>query len=567
MRALDAAGAESPRFRRALLALALAVAALFLLATQHYWVPADPNADENAYLVSGKLLARTGSPGFAPPDPYSFVGMMWISTPEGRFYPKYPLGQTLLVAAAVGLAGPRAAFLINPLLMTLGLCGVFLLIRDAAGSLAGLLGMLAMAASPVLLAETNDPDSHAGSVCFTAWGMFLLFRWWRDGQHRHAALAGLLLGLAAITRYTDGLFLLPMGLVALFRLGRRWDRRRLAGAALLAAGWLLPVAGQLAFNLRVLHRFTGYGATHESTAFSLDALARHGLEALRQLSALGLPLLFPLGVVGLLLLTLRDRRLGLVLWAWTLPNLLLYMSYYWAPDDLTYTRFFLSIFPPLALAAAWLLTRPLPGPSRLRRLQPAVAIVLVLACGAFGVREILPMLTSIHQEQEQAWRAGVATLAAAPPGSAVFGPQQALSYLQYAGDGYRLYSRLLFVPRTIARMGRVDPRQPSSLQPERARALYKLLKGRKSIGLLKLQRELAASSLGQGLRVFLIVPAGDPEWLRFADPQLTRVDDRSFVLRPVAHWSGWGLPVNERGDRKPMAWELLEATSGPAAGS
>src|SRR5436305_8113103 len=185
---------EQPIRRRLFLVLALAAAALFFLVTHHYWVPADSNLDENAYLISGKLLARTGSPGFAPPDPYSLVGMMWITTPSGRCYPKYPLGQTLLVAAAVKAGGLRAAFWISPVLMTLGLLGVFLLVREAVGSFAGLLAMLAMATSPVLLPHANDPDSHGAVVFFTTWGMYLLLRWWRTGKIRHAALAGLLLG-------------------------------------------------------------------------------------------------------------------------------------------------------------------------------------------------------------------------------------------------------------------------------------------------------------------------------------------------------------------------------------
>lgn len=555
---------EPPALRHVFLALALAIAALFLAGTHRYWVPADPNVDENTYLVSGKLLAQTGSPGFVPPDPYALVGMMWISAPEGRFYPKYPLGQTLLVAAAIKAFGLRATFLVNPLLMTLALLGVFLLVREAAGSFAGLLGMLPMATSPALLAETNDPDSHASSVFFTTWGMFLLFRWWRTGKHRHAALAGLLLGCSTITRYTEGLLLLPMALVALFQFGRREDRRRsLAGAAALAAGWLLPVAGQLAFNLRVLHRLNGYAATHESTAFSLGHLARHWRLALSQLFTLGLPLLFPLAVVGLVLLTLRNRRLGIVLWAWTLPNLLLYMAYYWAPDDIAYTRFFLSIYPPLVLGMAWLLTRPLRGLEGTSRwVQPAIALAVVLACGAFGARESLPVLKSIHEDQRQAWDAGAAAFAAAPPGSAFFGPPQALFYLQYAGDGYLLYSRALFVPHTIPRLGNVNPRSPNPLQPERARALYKLLKRRKPTGMLRLERNLAAAALDQGRRVFLIAPPAEPAWTQFASPDLDEGDRRSFHLRPLARWTGW-QEAEPGKERKTLDWELLEVTASP----
>jgi 4-amino-4-deoxy-L-arabinose transferase-like glycosyltransferase len=568
MKTAPATTPEPALRRRAFLALALAVAALFLLATHRYWVPADPNVDENAYLVSGKLLAQTGSPGFVPPDPYSLVGMMWISAPEGRVYPKYPLGQTLLVAAAVKAFGLRAAYLVNPLLMTLALLGAFLLVREAAGSFAGLLAMLTMATSPALLAETNDPDSHASCVFFTTWGMFLLLRWWRAGRPVHAALAGLLLGLSAITRYTEGLLLLPMALVALFQLEGRDRRRSLAGVAALVAGWLLPVAGQVAFNLRVLHRLTGYGATHESTAFTLGSLELHAGQVLRQFFTLGLPLLFPLAVAGLALLTLRERRLGIVLWAWVLPNLLLYMAYYWAPDDIAHTRLFLSIYPPLALGMAWLLTRPLPLADGVRRwLQPALALALVLSCGAFGVREGLPVLTSIRQDQQQAWDAGAAALAAAPAGSAFFGPQQVLLYLQYVGRDYRLYSRALFVPHTIARLENVSPRAPNPLQPERARALYKLLKRRKPVGMLRLERNLAAAALSEGRRVFLVMPPREPSWRQFASPDLDAGDRRSFHLQPLAHWIGWQEAGPDH-ERRTLGWELLEVTvSSRPAGS
>ncbi len=560
---------EPARRRYAFLALALAVAALFLLGTHRYWVAADPNVDENTYLVAGKLLARTGSPGFAPPDPYHLIGPMWIGTPEGRFYPKYPLGEPLLLAAAIKAFGPAAAFLVNPLLMTLTLLGVFLLVREAVGSsFAGLLAMLAMAASPTLLAETNDPDSHASSLCFSTWGMLLLLRWWRSGKLRHAALAGLLLGFSTITRYTEGLLLLPVALVVLFRFGRRWDRPTLAGAAALAVGWLLPVAGQVAFNLRVLHSLTGYDKTNESTAFSLGYFAHNGGMAVSQLFTLGLPLLLPLGVLGLLLLAFQkspgERRLGAVLWAWALPNVLLYISYYWTLGGVTYIRFFLTAFPPLVLGMAWLLTRPLPGgaPGWRRWGQP-VAAALVLACGAFGVREILPVLKSDQQDRQEVESAAASTLPLAPAGSVLFGPQPALLYLQYAGD-YRLYSRNLFILRWIARLRNVDPMAPNALQPERAENLYKLLKGRKNVGLWRLQRNLAADALGQGRRVFVIAPAEEAGWTRFAAPDLDGVDQRSFELRPLASWTGWGPARPTGAERETFDWELQEVTAGAA---
>ena len=545
---------EPSQLRRISLALAIVLAAGFLLATHRLWVPADPGVDENAYLVSGKLLARTGSPGFTPADPYSLVGKMWIGTREGKFYPKYPLGQPLLVALAVKAAGLRAAYWINPLLMTLALLGVFRLVREAAGSIAGLLGMIMMAASPVTLAETNDPDSHASSLCFTTWGMFLLLGWWRTGKLRHAALAGLLLGVSAITRYTEGLLLLPIGLVVLFRCGRRPSRRSLGAVAALAAGWLAPVAGQLLFNLNALHSLTGYDTTHESTAFSAGLFAHNGLLTARLLTVLGLPGFFLLGLLGLAMLAFREGRLAAVLWAWLLPNLFLYTSYYWAleNDGVELLRFFLTVFPPLVLGAAWLLTRPLPG--RLPRwAQAAAAFALVLAGAGICVREALPILARDRIEDLNVQRAAVATLANAPPGSAVLGPQEALLHLQFVGD-YQLYSRNLFMRHVIAELGKIDAREPSALQPERARALFELLHGRGEADLDRLERDLMAGQLREGHRVFLIAPARkNRHWLELVDADLDALDGRHFATRQLAVWPESGG----------LDWQLLEVTAKP----
>src|SRR4029077_15949908 len=123
----------------------------------------------------------------------------------------------------------------------------------------------------------------------------------------------------------------------------RPDRRSLGGAGALAAGWVAPVGGQLAVNWGGLHTRTAYDTTHESTAFSTAYFAHNwGLTA-RQLSSLGLPVVLPLGILGLVILAVRERHLAAILWAWLLPNLVLYTAYYWAleNDQIAYLRFFL----------------------------------------------------------------------------------------------------------------------------------------------------------------------------------------------------------------------------------
>jgi 4-amino-4-deoxy-L-arabinose transferase-like glycosyltransferase len=548
---------ESPRVRWIFVALAVTVAAAAFLFTYWFWVPADPNVDENAYLVGGRMLALHGSPGFTPPDPYSLVGKMWIVTREGMVYPKYPLGVSLLVAAvlkAFGLAtGVRAAYWISPVLLILALMAVFLLVREVAGSFAGLLAEIALAASPVVLVEAIDPDSHSTDLFCVSWGMLLLFRWWRLGKLRHATLAGLLLGYAVIVRYTEGLLLLPLGLVILFRL-RSEGRRAMGQASVLIGCWLVAPALQLAFNLRALHAFTGYDATGESTAFSWAYFSQNWWMTVRQLFSFGLHLLLPVGVLGLAALWLRSRPLAAVLWAWLLPNLLLYTAYYFALENNNDNpiRFFMTVFPPLVLAAAWLLAQGADA-SRRRVLQPGLALVLVLVSAALGVRTALPWLRSDYAERLSAARAERAVLAHAPAGSVIFGPQEPLMALQFTGD-YRLYGRNIFSQGGIDELRRVRPGETHALQPERAGALYELLKDYDKRDLARLQRSVAVRALNTGQRVFVILQeSAGPGGLRFVSTGLDAADRRTLEARQVARWSD---PATE--------WQLLEVT--PAAG-
>ena len=589
---------ETPRVRLAFAALAAAVIAVFVVAPHSFWVPAHPGDDQNAYLVSGKLLAAHFPPGLAVADPYSFVGKMWIAAPDGRYYSKYPLGMPVLVALAFRAFGPalgvRMAYWISPAAMALALAGLFLLIRQVAGSFAGLLGVIALAASPAVLLLTNSPNSHAATLCAATWGMLALLSWWRRPAFPRAALAGLLLGAAATFRYTEGLLLLPLALVALFNLDRR-SRRSLAQTATLLAGWLALPLLQLAYNLKVMHSLTAYDATHESTAFGWAHFARNGWTTLRQLSLMGLWALLPLAVLGLAALFARSWRLAAVMLAWLLPGTLLYTAYYYGAienDGDGYVRFFLSVFPPLVLGAVWYLTRrdlePGPGdPTPQRFLRPLAALAVVLGGAAYCVHATLPMLRTDHRSRVALERTTRQVLAAAPAGSVIFGPQPELLHLQFAGD-YRLYSRNLFARRAVEELGTVDPHQPSTLQPQRALDLYARLKDYSPADLLRLQRELAVRALAAGRRVFVIAPsqpAQAAEWLRFADPDAGNPENvEALALRTLASWDepepepgsedsypemtivDWRL-VRRQGRLVPRTgWELVEVTM-PVTGS
>jgi len=572
------------------LALVVSFVISFWILLGGYWSLAHPGVDQNGYLVGGKNLADHFSTGFTPTDPYQFVGEMWVAggrLERGkngesiRYYPKYPIGMPLLIAIAVKLGagvdgyGAIWAYCLSPMLMGLALPAIFLLTRQVAGSVAGLIALLIVGSSPVTLCLANNPNSHAAALCFVSWGMYLLLGWWQRGGGWRALGAGLLLGFAGMTRYTEALLIIPIVLVILFNL--RWKNgRSWLEAGLLMSGWLAPILLQLAVNRSTLGHWTGYGPTQESDAFGLDHLARNWEHLLRQLNGTAMVLTFPIGLMGLMLLAARNARLALVLAAWVIPSALVYGAYYWAPRDenpITYARFFLTILPPLALGAGWCLTRGLlltasAGPANStpsnrasnRALRwvvaPAIAGLLTFSAVACNVAFSKPLM---QMEQHRGSGAALAarelmTPDRVPPGATVIAPRAMLTHLQFATD-FRLYDAALFTRSYVQALKNQTPDEPSLLQYERARALVDLLKGKSDADLGKLGRRISADAIAEGRRVFIVVPAGSSDSAvrkAMVDATLERSDKLPLKVKSMAVWT----EIQLKGQA--VKWELLE---------
>jgi hypothetical protein len=535
--------------RLAFAALLLAMLVGFWAFTRQFWVPAHGGADQNGYLVGGRMLADHVTTGFTPENTHAFVGRMWVVSADGRCYPKYPAGLPVIVAAVYKVAGPTAVYFVSPVSMTLALAAVFLIVRLAAGSFGGILGALIVATSPVTLGLTNNPNSHAPALCFVTWGFYLLLRWWQRGGFWRAALAGLLIGCAATIRYSEALLILPVLVAAGFSLRPR-ERKSWLEVATLAGCWAAPILLLLVTNRVTLGGWTGYDATHESTGFDRQYFAQNWDVLLRQLAGTGLFLTLPIGILGLIQLFARNWRLATVLWAWLVPGVLLYGAYYWAPENLgiAYGRFFLTVFPPIALGAAWCMTglapvAPHAAWSFRRIVAPLAALILVLGAGAHNIWATLPVLASDQRKAAIVREAAdkVIVDAKAPAGSVIFGPREMLHHLQFVGD-YRLYAGEEFDRRYVAQLGSVDPDSPATLQPRRAAALYDRLKDKSDAQLAGVLRELAGQDLDQGRRVFAIVPEGGELPQRFADREFDRQDSRSFDTRTVVTWSEPAAP-------------------------
>jgi hypothetical protein len=556
--------------------LAVALTLAYLIGTHAYWAPAHPGVDQNAYLVGAKLFARTGSTGFATENPFQYVGGMWIESADGRFFPKYPVGLSALFALALKLGGAKLGtpllFMINPVAVALSLVATFLLTRLVAGSFAGLLGTILVAASPLTLTFTNNPNSHATALCCATWGVYLLVRWCQAGGLTRATVAGLLFGMAVTIRYTEGLLLLPLSLAIVLR--QPWhDRRRLLEASAAGLAWTIPVLVLVAYNWHSFHHLTGYDPTNESSGFSLANFRLNWETMLRQLYNMGLFFILPFSAFGLVALCGWSWRFGLVLAAWVVPNLMLYAAYYWAPGGGTfmYLRFFLSVLPGLALPAAWALRRQtLTAGPRLPRIMATLGVGLVVAIGC-GVSV---SAATGEQESDAATNAVLATASeqiakACPAGSTIFAPRPLLNWLQFAGD-YSLYAPESFDHDAIQRYVRATPDAPSPLQPQRAMEAYQTFGDYTDRQLMAEQRRVVLDALRAGHHAFVIYPQDLRE--RSLD---FLAGSRAFSTREVGNWydpsptilvdrQRWmgSAQVRSRDDQDPArTWAVVEIVS------
>jgi hypothetical protein len=555
----------------------------FLVAMRIYWVPANPGVDQNGYLVGGKMFAEHWTMGYTPPDPFCFVGRMWITVDGATFYPKYPLGLPFLYAVALWIGGASygvyLAHLIPPVAMTLSLVGAYLLFRQVLQVFPSMLGVVALAVSPVTLELADNPNSHAATLCCVVWGMYFLVRWWRGESLWWARAAGLLVGYAATIRYTEGLLVIPLILVAAMRSRSLWDWRD-AGALLL--WWAIPIGVLVTFNLCWFGHLTGYDPTNESTGFSFANFQNNWQTMLRTMYDNGLIFIFPFAIAGLVGMFWWNWRMALMLSGWVAPSLMLYTAYYWAPDSpsTAYIRFFLTILPPLVLGAMWLITRLFPEDStRSKSAQlglPFVGGVVVALGGAMGIYAAAPQLDNLYRTNFSTYTTGQHALASIPAGSFVFGEGHVLHHLQFIED-YRLYSLDMFRRDRLRLMVNADPDRPDPFQRDRAQALYDMMKDQSDASLAKHQDYLMCLANTLDHRVFLIGQEHDrlfEETRRRIEnnPQMTVqvVDQWSDAAAPLAksfdrvrNRNGWNMVPRAMATTPAVPWVILEVTAHP----
>jgi hypothetical protein len=367
--------------RLARVAVVLAVAAIVIFGvTRGLFVAAA--ADAYGYVSQADLWAR-GSPivhqSFARemtwPNAAQTLAPLGYRprTADPRdtdIVPTYSPGLPMLMAVFKLAGGPRAVFLVVPLLGGLAVWATYLMGTRLAGSLVGASAAILLAASPTFLFEVVSPTSD---VPCTAWWALALA--WLMVERRSAAFgAGLATGLAILTRPNLAPLAVIPGAVLVWRAAT--ERLRGSGGSLQATRMLLFAAGSIPACIVVaLINRRLYGAPFASGYGPLDALyswsylwpnlARYPRWIVQtETVVVLLALVAPFALRAHASAPGREgwpRRLAIVWWCFIAANVLSYI-FYLPFDEWWYVRFLMPAYPPLLVlscAALWRLVSPL----------------------------------------------------------------------------------------------------------------------------------------------------------------------------------------------------------------
>ena len=459
--------AERPRSvwapRLALVALVAAHFVFLML----FFEPAISQPDANGYFAQARLIVTDARAWFRPDVPLQYVGMHWLRTPDGRFFSRYPPGLPVLLAVPLWLFGPTAALLVNPILASLALVGLYLICREWVDEKWGLVAVAAMALNPVANARALAGDAHTSTAFFLVWGVYLLARWSGSFSLGAGFLAGLALGMIPTIRYPEALFGLAVG--AFLLLHARRQKRYWLSVAAVGLGAAVPLAALLIHNQLAFGAFwrTGYSLTNEQTGFGWTYFLRNAVPYLQNILGQGVWVFGALGLVGAVVMCCRRDtwRRGALLLGLIAPLTLLYMAYYWAPMRMAGAtmRFLVPTFFVYAVAGAWLLSQI----ARHHGLGAWVSAGVVLALTlAWGLPQSVRFLSRDKHINGALAKITDVLWEHVPPGSIVIAHSSVLQHLDFIGR-WRLADEAVLAGRGARRRpGRrqQDPDAPSPSQ-------------------------------------------------------------------------------------------------------
>ena len=427
---------------RSLVLVPVGIAAALVLA-HHQATTYIP--DETVYAKTALRLSVDRAVTLAPGDDVAPLNAWYKRVGEGRYVSKYPPGLPLVLAAAHRVGGVGALFWVGLGFMGLGLVLIQEVGRRLVDDLTGWVAAWLLGTNVVYLRFANSVMSDLPAAVWGLAGLACVV----VGRGGWSSLAsGILLGAAVATRYVAVLALVPVVAAVLLRTeSSTRDLSRGRSLAIVLVGLASVLAGLLAYRVMVFGNVTGTpseevvtGRGDRTVEWSYVGQSLNSLrlgKIPRNLASMGGALALPrgggLGLVALVgLALLRERRLAALLLFWVLPTLGLHAVYDAAGPDLLYLRFFLPIYPAVALLAAVAVASP--ARARPRRGGLAATLVAALIIGGLAAawsRQTLAEETATVPDSEE-----LSTLAdRVPAGSCIIGRRPALNVIAVTHHG------------------------------------------------------------------------------------------------------------------------------------
>ncbi|HTV47555.1 MAG TPA: glycosyltransferase family 39 protein [Phycisphaerae bacterium] len=543
--------------------LLILILAFYAFVLSAFYEPAHPGVDQNGYMATARYIVENHRINTVVQDPLQFVGRMMIQTPDGKIYAKYPPGVGALGAVLRLLFDPSATYLVDPLCAVVALFFAYLLFRRMLDPFLSLIGVIWLAFNPITMLYADDANSHGAALCFTVIGFWGLLSWWQKGGVWRGIIGGLALGFCASIRYTEFLWSIPLLFVLLIQW--RSARRHILECFAVGAAFALPIGALAVLNWVSFGApwRTGYYFCGEQTGFAWSYLFSgtsggpgdqgNWQTFIEQFESIGLFLLFPLALAGLVRLYWSHWKLALALSLWVVPSVTVYLFYYWDPDNdfnTGYLRFFLDVFPALIMVAIWFLSRAAGAGGAARAVT--VGLLTMLGVG-YGSYIIAPRMLAQQAGKLAMLQTSRVIQDNIKPGSVIFADEQTCNYLDTLG-GYTLYSTALFTPGTIDRFAMVaDHVGPISLQKARADVYEKLLgyflpnggwESKTLVELHNMELNIAARAWADHKEVYYLVPASQI-WPIVPRTAYTQID-RLAVWTPVQAAASMQITMQRR---------------------
>jgi len=142
-----------------------------------FFKPAISTPDAQGYFIQGKEIATRCKTNIEPQSVLQYLGPHWLNSGDNSYYTSFPPGFPVIIAFFYKIFGVEVALLINPILASLSLLGLFFVCKTWIGKGWGLFAIVLMFVNPTFNEHALYGDSHISVIFFLIWALYFLIKW------------------------------------------------------------------------------------------------------------------------------------------------------------------------------------------------------------------------------------------------------------------------------------------------------------------------------------------------------------------------------------------------------